>query len=282
MNELTNLSTLKPLLARHGFTFSKSLGQNFIINPGVCPKMAESNLLPGGGVLEIGPGVGVLTRELAGRAKQVLAVELDKRLIPVLKETLAGYENVTVINGDAMKLDLTMLAKECFGNLPFTVCANLPYYITSPMLMRILESGLPARRVTVMVQKEAAGRLTAQPGTRMSGAVTLAVAYRAAAKTLFGVSRGSFYPAPEVDSAVIQLEILKEPPVTAGSRETLFRVIKAAFGQRRKTLLNSLSSGLGLERAQTLKTLDLAGVDPARRAETLTLEEFAKIANVIR
>ncbi|MDR1892622.1 MAG: 16S rRNA (adenine(1518)-N(6)/adenine(1519)-N(6))-dimethyltransferase RsmA [Oscillospiraceae bacterium] len=279
MNDLTDLTVLKPLLTRHGFAFSKSLGQNFIINPDVCPKMAETAVLPDGGVLEIGPGVGSLTRELAKRAKRVLAIELDKRLIPVLKETLAGIENVTVLNGDAMKLDLSVLAREHFGALSFTVCANLPYYITSPLIMQLLENRLPAQSVTVMVQKEAAERLTAQPGTRLCGAITLAVAYRAAAKTLFGVGRENFYPAPKVDSAIIQLEIFKEPPVRTRSEETLFSVIKAAFGQRRKTLLNSLSAGLSLERARTLKALNTAGIDPTRRAETLTLEEFAELAN---
>ena len=207
---LTDVGYIRDLLDRHGFHFSKKLGQNFLINPSVCPRMAQAcGAAEGSGVLEIGPGIGVLTRELALRAERVVSIELDDRLPPVLAETLAGQDNVSFVWGDCMKLDLPAIIAEKFGDMPVSVCANLPYYITSPIVMMLLESRLPVENITVMVQKEAAQRLCATPGTREAGAVTLAVQYYAEAETLFGVSRGSFMPAPNVDSAVIRLAVGK-------------------------------------------------------------------------
>lgn len=275
---LTDPADIKALLQRHGFRFSKAMGQNFLINPSVCPRMAEAcGAAPGRGVLEIGPGIGVLTEQLAMRAEKVVAVELDRRLLPVLAETLSAYPCVEIVEGDILKLDLPRLLREKFGSLPVLVCANLPYYITSPIVMTLLESRLPIDSLTVMVQKEAAQRLCARPGTREAGAVTLAVQYYAVPEILFSVSRGSFLPAPHVDSAVIRLTLRKEPPCPVRDETVLFRAVRAAFGQRRKTLLNSLSSG-GWSRDAVSVALDKAGISPTARAEELTLENFARLS----
>lgn len=282
MSKLTDISYVKGVLAKHGFTFSKALGQNFLINPSVCPKMAEmcgcgENV----GVIEIGPGAGVLTSELAKTAYKVVAVELDKRLLPVLEETLSGHDNVKVINGDAMKMDFTKLIEEEFGGGEAVICANLPYYITSPVIMRILEEKLPINSLTVMVQKEAAERICAAPGTRESGAISAAVHYYAEPKMLFKVSAGSFLPAPKVDSEVIKLEILKKPPVETADEKMFFRVVKAAFMQRRKTAANSLSAGLGMPKAEVNILLEKSGIKPSARAEEMTMQDFADIANLL-
>jgi 16S rRNA (adenine1518-N6/adenine1519-N6)-dimethyltransferase len=282
MQKLTDISAVRELLDRHGFRFSKSLGQNFLINPSVCPRMAEAcGADKTTGVLEIGPGIGVLTRELALRAARVAAVEIDNRLLPVLGETLADLANTHVIHGDAMEIDLHKLIKDEFGNLKVAVCANLPYYITSPLLMRLLESRLPVDSITVMVQKEAARRLCARPGTRECGAVTLAVWYYSVPQMLFSVSRGSFMPAPNVDSAVIRLNIRSAPPCEVKNEQTMFRIIKAAFGQRRKTLHNALT-GVGISKEEAALLLDAAGIPRQARAEELSLEQFAMLANTMK
>lgn len=281
MDRLTDISYIRDLLSRHGFRFSKKLGQNFLINPSVCPRMAEAcGAGPQSAVLEIGPGIGVLTRELAKRARQVVAIELDDRLPPVLAETLRDFDNVEIVQGDVLQIDLHRLLKEKCPDMEVAVCANLPYYITSPILMRLLESRLPVTGITVMVQKEAAARLCAPPGTRECGAVSLAVQYYARAETLFPVSRGSFLPAPNVDSAVIRLDIRKEPPCTVRDEAMLFRLIRAAFGQRRKTLANSLT-GAGFAKAEAAALLEKAGIPGTARAEELTLKEFAAIADAV-
>ena len=278
---LTDVSYIRDVLDRHGFHFSKKLGQNFLINPSVCPRMAEAcGAAPGRGVLEIGPGIGVLTRELARRAGKVVSIELDDRLPPVLAETLAGQDNVAFVWGDCMKLDLPAIIAEQFGDMPVSVCANLPYYITSPIVMMLLESRLPVENITVMVQKEAAQRLCATPGTREAGAVTLAVQYYAEAETLFGVSRGSFMPAPNVDSAVIRLSVRKEPPCQVQDERQMFRLIRAGFNQRRKTLLNSLT-GAGYTKEQLTAAFAAAELSPTARAEQLTLPQFAALADAL-
>jgi len=267
------------ILTRHGFTFSKAKGQNFIINPGVCPRMAAlSGADKSSGVLEIGPGAGALTRALSDVAGRVVAVEIDARLLPVLEETLADLDNVTVIQGDILKLDLPALLQEHFKDMPVHVCANLPYYITSPILMRLLESRLPFVNITVMAQKEAADRLCAPMGTRECGAVTAAVEYYAQARQLFRVSRGSFFPAPKVDSAVLQLTPRPAPPVDLPDETFFFRVIRAAFAQRRKTAANALSAGLSIEKSVVLTAMERAGVAPEARAENFTLEDYARLA----
>ena len=280
--ELSNIGTIKEILSKYGFTFSKSLGQNFLINPSVCPRMAEyGGAEKGIGVIEVGPGIGVLTCELAKRADKVVAVELDKRLLPVLEETLAEFDNIKVVNDDILKIDLKKLIEEEFAGMEVVVCANLPYYITSPVIMKLLEDKLPIKALTVMVQKEAAQRICAEVGTRQSGAVTVAVNYYSTPQLLFSVSAGSFMPAPKVDSAVIRLDILENPRVELKNEKLFFRIIKSAFGQRRKTLSNSLSSGLSLPKGDIINALETAGVPANYRAEQLTMQQLANIANAL-
>ena len=279
MKRLSDIGTIKEILSKHGFTFSKALGQNFLINSSVCPRMAElSGAAQGVGVIEVGPGIGVLTNELCRLADKVVAIELDKRLLPVLDETLAEYDNVKIVNADVLELDLRKLIEEEFQGMEVAVCANLPYYITSPVIMKLLEDRLPISAVTVMVQKEAAQRICAKVGSRESGAVTVSVNYYAEPELLFNVSAGSFMPAPKVDSAVLRLNIRKEPPVKT-DEAAFFRVIKAAFSQRRKVISNSLSTGLGLDKQTVSLMLNNAGVAANARAEQLSLEDFAAIAN---
>ena len=280
MNRLSDIGTIKDILNRHGFTFSKSLGQNFLINPSVCPRMAElSGAGEGVGVIEIGPGIGVLTNELCKLADKVVAIELDKRLLPVLEETLGEYDNLKVINADVLETDLHKLIEDEFSGMEVVVCANLPYYITSPVIMKLLEDKLPITAITVMVQKEAAQRICAEVGSRQSGAVTVSVNYYAKPEMLFSVSAGSFMPAPKVDSAVIRLNVLDEPPVMVKDEKKFFLVVKASFSQRRKVISNSLSSGLSLDKSKTAKTLEKSGVPLNARAEKLSLQNFADIAN---
>ena len=282
MQNLSDISVIKKILSEHGFTFSKSLGQNFLINPTVCPRMAEAcGADCDTGVLEIGAGIGVLTAELAKRAKKVVSLELDTRLIPVLAETLGEFSNVEVLNADVLKLDLNKLIDDCFQGMHVAVCANLPYYITSPVIMALLESRIPVDAVTVMVQKEAAARLCAPVGSRDAGAVTVAVNYYAQAEKLFDVSAGSFMPAPKVDSSVIRLNIRKEPPVEVSDEKFFFRVIKAAFGQRRKTASNSLSAGLGIPKDKVSAAIAAAGFEPSVRAESLTMQELARLGECL-
>ncbi len=282
MENLSNISVIRDVLSRHGFSFSKGLGQNFLINPTVCPRMAEmGNAQPGWGVIEIGAGVGVLTAELASRADKVVCIEIDSRLLPILDETLAEFDNIKIVNQDVLKVDLHQLIAEEFPNMPVAVCANLPYYITSPIIMNLLESRLPISSLTVMVQKEAAQRICALPGSREVGAVSIAVRYYCEPQVLFQVSRGSFMPAPDVDSTVIRLDIRKEPAVQVEKEENFFRVVKAAFSQRRKTLANTLSSGLGISKAQATELLNRAGVASNLRAEQLSMQQFADIANAL-
>lgn len=280
MNRLSDIGTIKNILSRHGFTFSKSLGQNFLINPSVCPRMAElSRAGKGVGVIEIGPGIGVLTNELCKLADRVVAIELDKRLLPVLKETLAEYDNLKVINADVLEIKLHKLIEDEFSGMEVVVCANLPYYITSPVIMKLLEEKLPISAISVMVQKEAAQRICAEVGSRQSGAVTVSINYYAKPEMLFPVSAGSFMPAPKVDSAVIRLNVLSEPSVKVNDEKKFFAVVKASFAQRRKVISNSLSSGLSLSKEKTAEILEKAGVPLNARAEKLSLQDFADIAN---
>ncbi len=282
MKKISDIGTIKDILSRYGFNFSKGLGQNFLINPSVCPRMAElSGAGEGVGVIEIGPGIGVLTQELCALSDKVVAVEIDKRLIPVLDETLSEFDNVRIINDDVLKLDLNKLIREEFGDMKVVVCANLPYYITSPVIMKLLEDRLPIEAVTVMVQKEAAKRICAEVGSRDSGAVTVSVNYYSKPEMLFSVSAGSFMPAPKVDSAVMRLNVYKEPPIKVENEKIFFSVVKAAFSQRRKTVLNSISSSLGLEKGVVNGVLLDSGVDPRLRAEKLTMDDFAEISRRI-
>lgn len=281
MENLTNPSVIKPIMQKHGFDFSKKLGQNFIINSGICPKMAELAEIDGKGVIEIGPGVGVLTNELSKRAKKVIAFEIDTRLLPVLAETLSDCENVKIISGDVMKQDLKTIIAQEFGDMPVSVCANLPYYITSPIIMMLLENNLPIDSITVMVQKEAAQRLCAPLPSRQAGAITAAVNYYGTPKLLFNVSRGSFLPAPNVDSAVIKIDIEKRFGLEGPQEKAFFRFIKAAFAQRRKTLPNTLSSQLPISSAEIAEILQGLNIKPTARAEELCLEEMILLSNAL-
>ena len=282
MKNLTNIGVIKELMERYGFSFSKGLGQNFLINPSVCPRIAEEGFAGSGyGILEIGTGFGALTAELAKRADKVTAVEIDKRLLPVLSETLSGFDNVKIINDDIMKVDLGELIKNEFDGLKVAVCANLPYYITSPVIMLLLESELPITAITVMVQKEAAVRLTAKPGTRESGAVTVAVNYYGEVETLFNVSRGSFMPAPKVDSAVIQIRPDRKYRNMVRNKELFFKVVKGAFSQRRKTMVNSLSSAAGIPKDAIFSALEKAGLPETVRAEKLDMESLISFTNLL-
>lgn len=278
MQKLSDISTIRAVLEKNGFHFSKALGQNFLINPSVCPRMAAlSGAADCAGAVEVGPGIGVLTWELSKVAKKVVSIELDKRLLPVLDETLADCDNVKILNADVMKLDLRRMIEEEFPGGEVAVCANLPYYITSPVIMRLLEERLPVTSITVMVQKEAAERLCAHPGERVCGAVSAAVWYYAEPEILFQVSRGSFMPAPNVDSAVIRLRIRRTSPVEVADEPFFFRVVRAAFAQRRKTAVNSIANTLGRSKQAVAAAFDAAGVPQNARAEALTLEDFAAL-----
>lgn len=279
MQNLSDISVVKSVLSRHGFNFSKALGQNFLINPTVCPRMAENcGADENTGVIEIGAGIGVLTAELAKRAKKVVSIELDTRLLPVLEETLSDFDNIEVVNADVMKTDLHALIEEKFQGMDVVVCANLPYYITSPIITMLLEEKLPIKAITVMIQKEAADRLSTPVGSRDSGAITVCTNYYAEVKHLFNVSRGSFMPPPNVDSTVIKLEIRPEPAVKVSDEKKFFRMVKAAFAQRRKTAVNSIASGMGLSKNQVAEALQNSGLDVNVRAEKLTMEELALLS----
>lgn len=281
---LTDISTIKKVMGENGVTFSKGLGQNFLVNPTVCPRMADAvrESTDGKiGVLEIGAGVGVLTKELLERCEKVVCVELDTRLFPVLDDTLSGYDNLTLINADILKVDLEKVIEEHFEGVEIFVCANLPYYITSPVIMRLLEEKLPFKKIIVMVQKEAGDRLCAKVGTRESGAVTVAVNYYAKARKLFDVSRGSFMPSPNVDSCVIELDLTQKGDYKVKDEKLFFKMIKSAFAQRRKTILNSISSGMGIDKAKLSQAIENAGLSQTARAEALTMEELTDLSNKI-
>lgn len=281
--ELTDIGVIRDLFSRHGFSFSKTLGQNFLINPTVCPKIAELGGC-GEGVcaIEIGTGVGVLTKELAKRCDKVVAVELDERLKPVLEETLAEFDNVEVIFADVMQTDLHKIIEEKFGGAETVVCANLPYYITSPVIMKILEERLPIKALTVMVQKEAADRICAKPATRECGAISYAVSWYSNPKILFRVNRGSFMPSPNVDSAVIRLDVKPERALPDDEEKRMFKIIKSGFSQRRKQLANPLSGAFGLDKKTLCDIFEQLKIKPTARAEELTLDDYAELAKLLK
>lgn len=279
---LADINTIRSLLDKSGFSFKKSLGQNFLIDPDVCPAMAAAACDKDTGVIEIGPGIGVLTAELSKTAKRVVAVELDERLKKILPLTLSGCQNTEIIYGDIMKMDIKKLIAEKFSDCAkIAVCANLPYYITSPIVMGLLESRLPADNITVMVQKEAAERLCAEVGTRDAGAVSVAVSYYSEPEILFEVPRTCFMPSPKVDSAVIKLKIREKPPVSVNSEEHFFRLVKACFAQRRKTLVNTVSNTTGTEKEEIKKALESLGLPETVRSEQLSLNNLAELSNLI-
>lgn len=283
MENLSDINNIRKILKKHNFKFSHSLGQNFIINPEICPKMAElSEVDENTGVIEIGPGIGVLTNELAKRAKKVVSIEIDRRLLPVLNETLSEFSNVKVLNADILKINLKELIREEFNNVEnVVVCANLPYYITSPVIMKLLEGKLRLKSIVAMVQKEVAERICAGVGTRESSNITVTVNYYSKPKILFLVSKAEFTPSPKVDSAVIKLDINDGNSVKVKDEEVFFKVVKSVFLQRRKTILNSLSKGLNLDKAVIEKILLKLGLDINLRAENLTMEQFISLANYI-
>lgn len=277
-------STIQTIKERHDFRLSKSLGQNFITDRNVIRRIVEGAEIGGDDlVIEIGPGIGVLTAEVAREAAKVVAVEIDKKLIPILAETLADYDNVRVINRDILKTDLNEIIREERESGSFTggvkIIGNLPYYITTPIIMSILESGVRAESITIMMQKEVADRIKAEPGGKIYGAISAAVQYYCEVEQVAEVPREVFIPRPKVDSTVLRLCIRKERPVELADERAFFTCIKAGFGQRRKTLLNSLTGAMGLSKEDVKEALAEAGIDPSRRAETLDMKEFAAVAN---
>ena len=279
---LTNLSYIKELSEKYGFTFEKKFGQNFIINPSVCPRICEhAEVDQNTGVIEIGVGVGVLTSELARNAAKVVAIEIDTSLKPLLEETLAEFDNIKIIFDDVLNVDLNRLIKEEFGDMRVVVCANLPYYITSPIIMKLLEDRLPVDNITVMVQKEAAQRLCAAEKSREIGAISLAVQYYSVPKVCFNVSPGSFFPAPKVTSSVIRLDVKAENEIKPANEKNMFRLIRAAFTQRRKTFVNSVSSTLNMPKADIEAALTEIGENPMVRPEKLSLAQFSRLSDIL-
>lgn len=286
MDSLTSPRVVKSILNRHGFRFTKSLGQNFLIDDNILKKIVgAANINSQDLVLEIGPGIGTLTRELAARARKVATVEIDKRLLSILEETLADFSNVTVIHGDILKINLTQLVHNLFDDLSFKVVANLPYYITTPIIMGILERGVPFESITVLVQREVAERMVASPGNKDYGALSVAVQYYTVPRVVGKVPASVFIPPPKVDSMIITLEKRSEPSVHVEDRRLFFEIVHAAFAKRRKTLINNLMSAggelKGWTRQEIEEVLNQCGIDPQRRGETLSFEEFAFIANRI-
>lgn len=272
---------IQALLERHGFRFSKSMGQNFLIESRVPRDIADACGADGDtGVLEIGPGIGPLTAELARRAGKVVSVELDRRLYPVLAETMAGFDNFTLIPGDVMDLDLPALIAEHFGGLRPILCANLPYNITTPVLTRCVESRC-FESLTVLIQKEVAQRICAAPGTADFGAFSLLMQYYTEPRLLFTVPNTCFLPAPKVTSAVIHCPVRKAPPVEVVSEAALWRAVRAGFALRRKTLVNSLRTGYDLPKEQLTEIVAACGLDPNVRGERLSLADYARLANAL-
>ena len=280
--DLCSPQEMRALLARHGFHFSHAKGQNFLAASWVVERIAlEAGLDEGCGVVEIGPGIGALTEQLCRRAGQVLAIELDRRLEPVLRETLAGQRNLQLVFGDALKLDLAALVREKLPGLRPVACANLPYYITTPVLTALLTAGVFCR-VTVMVQREVAQRICAAPGTRDYGAFSVFCRYYADSTVLFDVPPDCFVPRPQVTSSVLTLRLRGAPPCPVADEAAFFRTVRAGFGQRRKTLLNALLAGFpSLDKVALRSAIEEAGLDPAARAETLAIADFARLSAAI-
>lgn len=282
MDRLSSHRATKDIVDKHGFKFSKSLGQNFLIDDNVIDKIIDgARVKEGDKVIEVGPGIGTLTREMAKRAEKVVAVEIDKNLIPILKETLADFDNTEVVNEDILKVDINKLVDEKLSGGPVKLIANLPYYITTPIVMKFLEEDIPVTDIVVMVQKEVADRMNAVPSTKDYGALSVAVQYYCDTEIVARAPRHMFIPQPKVDSTVIGLHIREEKKYKADNEQLFFKTVKAAFGQRRKTLLNSLSSMGVLDKAKIKEVLAEAGIDEKRRGETLSIEEFANLSNII-
>ena len=278
--DLCDRKDIQSLLARHGFHFAKSLGQNFLIRGDVAEAIADAGCIPGCGVLEVGPGIGALTVQLARRAEKVVSVELDKRLPPVLAETMAGYGNFTLIEGDVMKLSLAAVAAEQFQGLEPVLCANLPYNITTPFLTECVRAGC-FRQLTVLRQKEVAQRICARPGTGEYGAFTVLMQYYTEPELLFEVPNTCFMPPPKVTSAVVRCVTRRERPVRVVSEEAFWRTVRAGFALRRKTLVNSLQTGWQLPKERLAGIVESCGLPPTVRGEALGLEEYARLADAL-
>ena len=271
------------ILKKYNFNFQKRFGQNFLIDTHILEKIVdEAGIDEDDCVLEIGPGIGTMTQYLCERAGRVIAVEIDKALIPILNDTLSSYNNVTIINEDILKVDITKLCNEYNNGRPIKVVANLPYYITTPIIMGLFESGCPLESITIMVQKEVADRMKCGPGSKDYGALSLAVQFYSNPEIVANVSPESFIPKPGVGSAVIRLTRYEKPPVEVDDEKYMFALIRAAFNMRRKTMVNSLMSGsLGLTREEILSAIDKLNLSPQVRGEALTLEEFAALSNIL-
>ena len=284
MEKLSNPQKTIEVIQKYQFDFQKKFGQNFLIDGRVLEKIMDAaDITKEDFVLEIGPGIGTMTQYLAERAREVLAVEIDKNLIPILAETLSEYENVDILNADILKTDLNKIAEEKNGGHPIKVVANLPYYITTPIIMGLFESHVPVENVTVMVQKEVADRMQAGPGTKDYGALSLAVQYYAEPYIAANVPPNCFMPRPKVGSAVIRLTKHKTPPVQVKNEKLLFQLIRASFNQRRKTLQNGIKnfSGFNFSKEEVAEALEQMGVSPTIRGEALTLEQFAQLSNLL-
>lgn len=287
MDKLYSTNTIRKIKEKHGFRLSKSLGQNFLTDGNIVNKIIEgAEVSENDLVIEIGPGIGVLTAAVASRAGKVVAVEIDSHLIPILKETLAEYDNISILHRDILKTDLKQVIEEYkeINGKPTTgvkVIGNLPYYITTPIIMKILEEGVPIDSITIMLQKEVAERIKSGPGTKAYGALSVAVQYYCTVVGVATVPKEVFMPEPKVDSAVIRLDVRREKAVQLINEAVFFSVVKHGFGQRRKTLLNSLTGVMGKAKEEILQILQEAQIDPIRRAETLSIEEFAILSNII-
>ncbi len=279
--ELTSPKVIKQIAEQFDFGFSKGLGQNFLLDPQVLDKIADAADIDDG-VLEVGPGFGVLTKRLCQTGKKVVSVEIDKRLIPVLDFTLQEFDNVKIIEKDILKTDVKALIDEEFDGKKISVAANLPYYITTPIITKLIEEKLPIKNIVVMVQKEVAERIAAKPGKKDYGAISVLCQYYTNPRLVTIVPKGSFYPAPKVDSAVLCMEVQDKPNVEVSDEKLFFKVVKAAFAQRRKTLLNCLSSGFSCGKEVLAEILLGAGIEPTIRGEKLGLSEFAKIADALK
>ena len=283
MDRLTSPRTIKYIMEKYGFKFSKGLGQNFIIDDNVLERIIEgAEISKDDVILEIGPGIGVMTHALCEEAKKVVAIEIDRSLIPVLSETVGHHDNLKVIHADVLKLDLMETLATEFGAVKPKLIANLPYYVTTPIIMKFLEERIPVTDLIVMIQKEVADRIIAKPSTKAYGALSVVVQYFTEPSIVTKVSRGSFMPMPNVDSTVIRLKVREMPPVTLTDERTFFLTIRDGFGKRRKTLLNALSSGdLGLSKDEARIALDAAGIPEQTRGEALSIDQFATLANAI-
>jgi len=282
MDRLSSHRATKEVVNKHNFKFSKSLGQNFLIDDNVIDRILEgARLSETDRIIEVGPGIGTLTREMGKVAENVLAIEIDKTLIPILKETLADLDNVEVVNEDILKVDVQGLINEKLNGGPVKLVANLPYYITTPIVMKFLEEDIPVTDIVVMVQKEVADRMNAKPSTKDYGALSVAVQYYCDTEIVAKAPRHMFVPQPNVDSIVIGLHVRDEKKYVVDNEDIFFKTVKASFGQRRKTLLNSLG-GLGfLSKDQIREALQAANIDEKRRGETLSIDEFANLSNEI-